>query len=148
FTEHTKAVSCVAVSPDGNSIVSGSLDNTIRVRQMQRRDKSLSASVSYPSSKVCPLCQKKVFLVNCERISTITLRTVKKARNGENIRKLLRMRRIARSKSKEFTVEKHVRVLCSNCNYAFPSCKIPETTRSKGILIPSRLAGLPSALII
>src|SRR6266496_4490700 len=114
FTEHKKAVSCVAVSRGGNIIVSGSLDKTIQVRRLQDKSRIPSFSVLYPSSERCPVCQETVSLADCARISTRTLKIVRVAPKAMLKRRAL---------MKEFTVDRYIRALCPNCSYAFPPNK-------------------------
>jgi WD40 repeat protein len=134
FEEHKKAVTCVAVSMDGNIIISSSLDNTVHVRRTRNASHTLPAPNSYPSTEVCPICQKKVNLAHCAKISTLTLKAQKKVpiSGWLTTPHLWLVRTYA--KPDDFTVAGDIRILCPNCNYVFPPHKISEVEKKDSFL--------------
>jgi hypothetical protein len=116
YEQHTRAVSSLAVSQDGNIIISGSLDASIKV--LLRKEAALQGrdSAYYPALEMCPACQEKIELATSRKISLRTLGILKEQRS------ILRYLPFKwRPQASRITVASEVRALCRTCDYAFPA---------------------------
>jgi WD40 repeat protein len=148
FGGHEKAVTCIAVSMDGNSIISSSLDTTIKVWQKQKGSVSLPAPNSYPSSEVCPVCQKTVDLAYGARISTKTLKIQKKKLIYGWLKMLYLSLERKPAKQDALIVDGDIRILCAHCTYAFPPHKTSEAKKDSFFRKTSAKATLYFSIIL